>query len=267
MSRLTWAGASLRMLSAAISDLAVVADVGLEAAALQAETDANRFVFNEVAKQGPRALLRLASERPLQLRYSTHEDLEYLQHYLSQWEFLSDPESELPSRVRRSIAASSLLIPSLGGFGPSPLAELVNAVVAHETAQRLPDEGYAIRSLSYTNPISMELVAAIGPAAAGIGYLLSVLRTWSSRRHVETARASAEDRMLRANQRDLEDLVKRKIQLRNLMLDGIANGELSISPKAIDSLLTMDLAKAADRLSDQSLSFAREESADADDDA
>lgn len=243
--------AELDSVAIVLHDLSIVAGAALQCAGLEAESQARRYLYDEIDRGGVERLIGLARQREIPAASDVGPDLFELEEL---WRYGPIPFG----RRGRGWLASWLLAGNLrSSIGPAPASDLIAALVAAETARRLPDDRYRLRSFRYSNPATAEILASTGVAATGLAYLLTVIRSWSSRRRRDNARASAEQRIQRAHAADTESLVATKVELRRIMLERLARGEVSLDSAAIDTLLTADLVGAADRLADRDPQFQR----------
>ncbi|MER7151400.1 hypothetical protein [Streptomyces lydicus] len=232
------AAAPVSLVAGAVADLGAITQGAHELAVHVSEAEADLDMMNFLREGGVRGLVQEARRRELPGIFGREErDLELLEQELEEWLFF-------PPRSRRSQAlVLSLLSP---GRGYLPWTRLVDQLRASEVSRHLPDQPYRYRSLKYGNPFDAEILAASGAAATGLAFLLTVIRDWGSRRRRGNAAAA-----------DAEDQAWARAQMRRLVLDRIARGELPVGPEMVASLLSDDFVDAADRLSRRELEVMR----------
>lgn len=143
----------------------------------------------------------------------------------------------------RSQHSQALVLSLLGpGRGYLPWTRVLDQLRVSEVSRRLPDEPYRFRNLRYGNPFDAELLAAACAVATGLSFLLVVIRDWGARRRRGNAAAA-----------DAQDQAWARAQMRRLVLDRIARGELPVRPEVVADLLSGDFVDAADRLSEREL--------------
>lgn len=256
--------AALSVLATAVADLQDVTDSAMDLAIPVADAQARRSISNIVTEQGFRGLAALIRTRELPTTETLDRDVAYLDDAAQELDLMAREFGFLRSSSRRyrySALVAGLLQPgwSSGSWTAAPFEAPLRQLLAAETAERLPREGCRVRSLSYENPITAELVMASGAASMALGYLLTVIVSLGPRRRREIARADAEERIQGAHARDVEDLIERRIQLRRLMLGRIARGEIDLRPEDITEALLDKVVGAADRLAERELTFERRE--------
>jgi hypothetical protein len=245
-------------LTSTASDLRVIHEASLQLATASAAISAQRYVSDLVGREGLQAAISRFRSRELR-RQDTSEydvsDLEQLAHDYDRLlrEFWPPPFSRRYRGYTAALATSAWA----GGTG-SPLETLLQQLVADETSRRLPTRGARVRSFTYANPAATELILDSGAASVAFGYLLTVLVTLGPRRRREVARADTEERIQEANARNAEDRTDRAIELRRIMIDRIARGDLPLTPDQVTDALITDIAGAADRLADRAIGFDRQ---------
>lgn len=241
--------ATVGLVSSLVSDIDVVAQSALELATHVARSEADGQMMAIMRAGGVRGLVDEARSRELpgsdESLYRDFEELERDLHALRRY--------LLPTPKRPQ--TESLLISSMALWSGSALSwsRLIDRFRADEMSRRLPREPYRFRSISYQNPLAVEIITAIGASAASLSILLKIIRDWEPRRRLQNA--IAEDR---------EDQVKCRIKLRQILLAKVASGELPISPDAVDGLVSGRLPAAIDRLSDHEPEVRESEDTDED---
>jgi len=240
------ADASMHRVTSICTDFEMVVQSAQDLAGYIAVYEADVYISGQMMRGGPEALIRLARQRGLSSALSDEfPDLGAIEP-----EYLDF--GVIPPRGRRALWLSLL---EVWGYGlGAPWARLVGQLHADEVSRRLPDEPFRLRSLTYRNPITLEIIATAGAAATGLAVLMRVIRDWRPRRRRENARADAEERIQRAAAADAEDQAWARARLRRLLLERVAGGELPISPDAIDGVVSDALARSAERLFERQLS-------------
>lgn len=253
--------AALSVLAAAVADLEHITDTAMDLAVPLADSQARQSIANVVGEEGFQGLVALLRNRELPVAESLDRDMAYLDEAAREVDLLAREFGILrsPSRRYRYTALVAGLLQPGWSWATSPFEIPLRQLLAAETAERLPREGCRVRSLTYGSPVTAELLMASGAASVALGYLLTVIASLGPRRRRENARADAEERIQAAHARDVEDLTERRIQLRGLMLERIARGEVELRPEDITEALLDKIVGAADRLAERELTFQRRE--------
>lgn len=228
--------APIATVTTAVTDLQVITEQALVLASRHAENEARSFV-SELAQESPRSLLSMLEEQEL-LRPDSPRAVHYLEDWLFTLEELRHFELGNPRRLFLNLGA----LPYAGL--QAPWAQAIEQLVAVETADRLPRHGCRVRSLTYANPVTAEIIAASGATAAALALLLRTIADLPS--YIERQRAVT---------RDVQDQVNRRMQLRALLMRRIAQGEIQLRPEDISAAFLDGLMSSADRLADQGTSF------------
>lgn len=228
--------ASMASIVSSLEGLQILIDAAADLAWAVAESAARHRIERDVDAKGWSALLN-----PNLLR-------------------LTDPE--VRSHVDGTVSLISDLVPE-----PSPLTwrpwlwapgtpweALTATLTSALAAEQGPGEVPRVRSLSYSNPITAELVYATSVAPVALGYLLYVVTSLGPRRRIQAAAAS-----------DFEDQVAARREIRRRLLEGIAAGQIELRPDDVTDVLVGEVSRAADRLADRELSFDRIELRSGDD--
>jgi hypothetical protein len=254
----------------AISDLRDVTGAATGLAVTAAGAEARRALSDLIDSEGARALAS---------RYRRHElpdaerfdmEVDRLEQLTDELDYFWREVGPLPPSLRRATKRSRYARWLAEAYAADPWSRTLDAnlqtmfarLVAAETAIRLPRGGCRMRSLRYSNPAVTEIVTDAGVLAAAVTFVLGSIVTLGSRYRRERARADAEERIQEANARDVEDLAARRIELRRILIDRIARGDIDLRPEDVTDALLDQIEGAADRLADRELVFNRETIAD-----
>jgi hypothetical protein len=126
--------------------------------------------------------------------------------------------------------------------GPSQLVlpQFEQAVATQARAVESDDDSeVCVERLLYENPLEALLLVGSGGLVLK---LLTLIRDWSAERRIHQARAD-----------DIEDEVRAKKRLRAVLLNGIAAGQFPIRQDWLDELVSPDIVRAIDALSQANL--------------
>ena len=259
-------GAHPRVIARLIGDYAVLTDTAVHLAELDSLRSAERYVADRFFNEGPRGLRSMAQER--EISYGGLGDLrrEKFEFLDEEWELLYrefgfgkfGPTSGRRA-VRRLLYGDVAGPSSIQGGFDSPWNELINRLVADEATRQLPSTDFAVRRLLYENPSVTEIVAASGAAAAGFSLPLNTIVTLGARRRSANARANSDERIRQAAAHDFEDQVAVRIELRRLLMEQVARGDLLLRPADISEDFINKMLESIDRLSRGELHYERSE--------
>lgn len=254
------AEAAVGTLATLVSALGVVSDAAMELGFHQAQAEADQAIGELLRRGGPRAVLDRARSREVPSASSDRIDpmeLEVLADLDEFWWW--DPEyarSRLSKLGPRRYAR--LVTSRLAGFdvpGQSPWEQVLRELRLTEAAALAPADTVRFGHFRYENPVDGQLLVDAGVALAGLGFLLGVMRDWSSRRRRESTRADAEERIQSSLADDMEDQVLVRRMVRRVALARLARGEPDLSSDTLDGILSDNVVAAIDRLAERDLQW------------
>jgi hypothetical protein len=252
-------GADLGEVVSVVEAFAVTAGCATELASITAAREADRAIARAFDQGGVRALLSLAASREIeQSDFDNLHELENLAHEMEM--FLEDLPFRFPYRYGRRFAWAALTgalgttSPRFGVSSSEPWQRFVERLRAAETAARLPDPDVTVRTLTYRNPVTVELVVD-GQTLAALALLVSVLASLPSRLRTNRSR----ERVARAAVRDAEDQTRFRAELRKELLERIRRGELDIQLEDVSDQYIDKLVSAAKQLGPGEMTFRRSE--------
>ncbi|MGW0764451.1 hypothetical protein [Streptomyces sp. NPDC002676] len=235
------------VLTGLLDDIEIVTQSSLELATHVAQGEADNWLVTTLRKGGVRGLVQEARRRELPGVFEREgRELEEIERYLEEW-------MHFPLGRRAEGFLLTLMAP---GRGYLPWSRLLDQLRADETSRRLPTGPYRFRSINYRNPLIVEILAEIGATGVALGTLLKILRGWGPYRRQQNAIAS-----------DLEDQVQCRIKLRQMLLAKVGAEGLSISPDAINELVSGSLPGAISRLAENQPEIHESDETDEDEDA